>query len=67
MEAYKERLKAEVKELKEKIIKLSNFINKLDVEQYIGQKDLLMHQYYAMCDYILILERRAGKEDIDLD
>lgn len=67
MEAYKERLKTEFKELKEKIVKLSAFINKLDVEAYEGQKDLLMHQYYAMCDYIIILERRAMKEDIKLD
>lgn len=67
MEAYKERLVKEFKDLAEKISKLGAFINKLDVEQYEGQKQLLTRQYYVMCDYIIILERRAVKEDINLN
>ena len=67
MEEYKERLVTELKELKEKIFKLGKYYDQLKVEQYEGQKYLLMRQYYAMCDYAVMLERRAQKEDIKLD
>lgn len=67
MKAYKERFIKEFKELHKRIIKLGKFIDKLEVEQYEGQKYLLLRQYDAMCDYLIILSRRAEKEDIKLE
>ena len=70
MEAYKERLKTEFNELRDRIVKLATYIKKIEKsgsEQYEGQKQLLTRQYYVMRDYIIVLERRAEKEDIDLD
>lgn len=70
MEDYKERFKTEFNELRDKIAELGTYIKKIEKsgsEQYEGQIQLLTRQYYVMCDYIIILERRAEKEDIDLE
>lgn len=64
MEAYKERMVIELKELDDKITKLSQFIMREDSATSVGNKvsaeevSLLVDQLTAMEEYIVILLKR---------
>lgn len=66
MEAFKERMIAEHKELAERIVKLSNFINSSEFF-YILEEDEqndMKEQLRAMIQYRVALERRMRRKNI---
>ena len=70
MEAYKERMVNEHKELQRRTVKLGELLNnyrqgKLDFELNCPVT-LLEQQFGAMCVYLVVLERRAEIEGIEL-
>lgn len=70
MEAYKERMVNEHKELQRRTVKLGELLDnyrqgKLDFELNCPVT-LLEQQFDAMCVYLVVLERRAEIEGIEL-
>lgn len=73
-EDYKERFVAEYHQVKIRYEKLKNFCNKIEVEQMLGQEvtkhdcplELLREQQKHMEFYLLILEKRALIENVEL-
>lgn len=73
-EDYKERFVAEYHQVKIRYEKLKNFCNKIEVEQMLGQEvtkhdcplELLREQQKHMGFYLLILEKRALIENVEL-
>lgn len=70
MEAYKERMVNEHKELQRRTVKLGELLDnyrqgKLDFELNCPVA-LLEQQFGAMCVYLVVLERRAEIEGIEL-
>ena len=77
MEDWKERLKAEYAQTKERYEKLKAYNTKQEVETRIStysnisrkdryRLDLMMHQEETMWQYLQILEKRAVLEGIEL-
>lgn len=75
MEDWKERLKIEYLQTKERYEKLKAYNNKLEVQQMTGKlidnidvqsKMLLKRQQTAMGEYLHILELRAALAEINL-
>ena len=77
MEDWKERLKAEYAQTKERYEKLKAYNTKQEVETRIStysnisrkdryRSDLMMHQEETMWQYLQILEKRAVLEGIEL-
>lgn len=77
MEDWKERLKAEYAQTKERYEKLKAYNTKQEVETRIATSsnispkdgyrlDLMMHQEETMWQYLRILEKRAVLEGIEL-
>ena len=70
MEEWKERLKAEYNELKQRTLKLNNILTRhtngtLDFELNCPV-ELLFSQYHIMCAYLKILENRCNIEGVKL-
>ena len=73
---WKERLKKEYAELKERYEKLKTYNNKLEVQRYLSDRtfkaedsyrfDLLRNQQRTMGEYLHLLELRAELEEIEL-
>ena len=73
-EDYKERFVAEYHQVKIRYEKLKNFCNKIEVEEMLGKEvtkhdcplELLREQQKHMGFYLLILEKRALIENVEL-
>ena len=73
-EDYKERFVAEYHQVKIRYEKLKNFCNKIEVEEMLGKEvtkhdcplELLREQQKHMGFYLLILEKRALIEKVEL-
>lgn len=71
---YKERFVAEYHQVKIRYEKLKNFCNKIEVEEMLGKEvtkhdcplELLREQQRHMGFYLLILEKRALIENVEL-
>lgn len=67
---YKDRFKAEYEQLKIRMTKLKNIIDKYEEGTLDFQPscdiDTLKAQYSVMCSYLIILEIRADIEEITL-
>lgn len=65
MESFKERMIAEHKELAERVIKLSNFIN-ADIFQTLEEDEQndMKEQLRAMVQYRVALERRMRRKNL---
>ncbi len=63
---FKERLKKEQEELKDKVIKLEAFLNSEGIQKLSNnQETMLRHQLLIMYPYIDILQMRMVDLDID--
>ena len=75
MEDYKVRFVEEYTQLKDRYKKLKNYINKIEVAQYMGTEepphdvpvDMLRDQLNYMGYYMNILEKRAIIEKVELE
>lgn len=65
MESFKERLAAEHKELAERVVKLSNFIN-ADIFHTLeeDEQNNMKEQLRAMIQYRVALERRMRRKNM---
>lgn len=65
--SYKDRMKAEYKELSERMEKLYAFLGSPVYQALPMEKQLLQkHQYAAMAEYLYVLGERCKLEDINL-
>ena len=66
MESFKERMTAEHKELAERVVKLSNFINSSEIFDTLEEDEQndMKEQLRAMIQYRIALERRMRRKNL---